>query len=177
MEVVIRPTRAEDATHLPTIERTASFLFRTIPDLAWIADADDMPVKRHLEFVARGTSWVAEAAPGQIAAFLCAEATDEALHIWELSVAIDHQRKGIGSRLISHAIAFAREARLASVTLTTFRAIPWNEPAYQRIGFVTLQTDELDERLHAILDREAAAGLPRDRRCAMRLFLADGIPA
>ena len=43
MPFEIRPTRLDDAPRLPAIERSASCLFTTISDLAWIADANDMP--------------------------------------------------------------------------------------------------------------------------------------
>lgn len=167
----IRQSRVDDAPHLPTIERSASELFRTIADFAWIADGDDMSVDRHLYFVEEGTSWVAESRDGQIVAFLCAEVTGDALHVWELAVARGQQRRGIGRALLMEAIDFARQSRLSSITLTTFRAIPWNEPAYRRIGFETLQFGGHDRRITNILQREAEAGLPLERRCAMRLAL------
>lgn len=172
MQFKIRPSCSADAPHLPAIERSAGHLFRTIPDLAWIAEGDDMPVARHLELIAAGTSWVAEGEDGGLAAFLCAEAADDALHINELAVVLAHQRQGIGRALLAEAIAFARLRHLAFVTLTTFRALAWNEPYYQGLGFVTLQSDGLDARLDHLLAAEASAGLPRAQRCAMRLALS-----
>lgn len=174
MSFDIRPSRVADAPHLPAIERSAGYLFRTIPDLAWLADGDDIPVERHLEWIAAGTSWVAETDNYCLVGFLCAEVAGDVLHIWELSVDLDHQRQGIGQALIAETVAFARRRRFASVTLTTFREVPWNEPAYQRMGFVTLGTDQLDERLTMILGKEIASGLPPERRCAMRLLLVAG---
>lgn len=172
MTFTIRRSRIDDVPCLPAIERSASDLFRTIPDLAWIADGDDMSVDRHLQFVEQGTSWVAEENDGQILAFLCAEVMDDALHIWELAVALHQQRRGIGGALMMEAINVARQRRLWSVTLTTFRAVAWNEPAYRRMGFQTLRPRSCDARLARILQHEAEGGLPIERRCAMRLALA-----
>lgn len=47
---------------------------------------------------------------------------------------------------------------------------------YHRLGFETLPQNRCDQRLVAILHQEVAAGLPGERRCAMRLML-DGEPA
>ena len=171
MTFSIRQSRVDDAPHLPAIERSAGDLFRTVPDLAWIADGDDMSVDRHLEFIAKGTSWVAESNDGDILAFLCAEVMGNALHIWELAVALDQQRGGIGRALMMAAINVARQRHLAALTLTTFREIAWNEPAYCRMGFRTIPPDDCDQRIAGILQHEAEAGLPPERRCAMRLAL------
>ncbi len=173
MTFTIRRYRPADAPYLPDIERSAGNLFRTVPELAWVADGDDLPVERHLEFIAMGTSWVVEAGDDQVVGFLCAEVTGDTLHIWEFSVARDHQNRGLGRALLEEAISFARQRQLSAVTLTTFRAIPWNEPVYWRMGFVTLQPDENNQRLNQIFDAEVVAGLPREHRCAMRLSISD----
>ncbi len=93
------------------------------------------------------------------------------LHVWELAVRQDRQGRGIGRRLIARAIDQARDLELSSVTLTTFRHVPWNEPFYAKLGFDTLPVAESGPRLESILAREVAQGLPGDRRCAMRLRL------
>ena len=167
----IRRSHVSDAPRLPAIERSAGDLFRTVPDLAWLADGDDLPVERHLDFIKEGASWVAEDDAGRILGFLCAELAGDAVHVWELSVKLESQRRGIGRALMAEAIAFARTRQLSSVTLTTFRDIAWNEPAYRRMGFETLQPHGDDPRLIAILAREVGKGFPGDRRCAMRLSL------
>ena len=63
------------------------------------------------------------------------------------------------------ASAAARGAR--RITLTTFRDVPWNEPFYRHLGYVTLDESALDARLRQVLDDEAANGMPAARRCAM----------
>ena len=168
----IRPTRVTDVPDLPAIERSAGKLFRTIPDLAWVAEGEDLPVEVHLQFSAAGTSWVAEDCSGPLIAFLCSEVMGNALHIWELAVALHRQRSGTGRALLNEAISFARRQRLDFVTLTTFRLVPWNEPAYQKMGFVTLRPEECSDSLVELLEREAAAGQPRSQRCAMQLAIA-----
>ena len=58
---------------------------------------------------------------------------DDGLHLHQLAVHPDHQRRGLGTALL--AAVFGRAAGRA-VTLTTFRHIPWNGPWYADRGFV-----------------------------------------
>lgn len=169
MSAVIRLARVEDAVLLPEVERSAGALFRTLPELAWIAD-DAVSADDHLEAIADATAWVAEASAGPIG-LLAAEAVGEDLHIWEVAVHADHQGRGVGRALVETACAHARATGRGAVTLTTFRDVAWNGPFYARLGFVILAPAALCARLAAILDAEVAAGLPRARRCAMRLAL------
>ena len=166
----IRQARPEDAPALPRIERSAGAAFKTVPALSWIAGDSVMSEAAHRQWIAAGTSWVAEDDEGPVG-FLAAETVDDALHIWEIAVRLDKQGRGVGSRLIETAAEHAEAAGLHMLTLTTFREVPWNEPFYHRIGFATLAEDEIDARLADILRREAIAGLPAERRCAMRRML------
>lgn len=170
MIVLIRLAKPEDASLLPDIERSAGLLFRQIAGLEWIAGDRIMTADQHLPAIIAQTAWVAceEEAP---VAFLSAERLPDALHIHEISVHVSAIGRGIGRRLIEAAIVTARVLGLSALTLTTFRDVPWNEPYYQRLGFETLAHDHLDARLTSILADEVSAGLPGDRRCAMRLNL------
>lgn len=170
MTVRIRPARLQDAHALPAIERSAGSLFRTIPDLGWIADDDVMSLEDHRNFIAHACAWVASD-NNRLVGFLAAEQMSETLHIWELAVHAEHQGRGAGRALMAHAVAHARAQACAAVTLTTFRDVAWNEAFYARLGFATLDTHAQDVRLAAILAREAENGLPPARRCAMRLAL------
>ena len=170
MSVLIRLAKPEDAPRLPDIERSAGHLFRQIAGLEWIAEDHVMTADQHLPAIRARTAWVAckdEAPVG----FLSAERTLDILHIREVSVLASVMGRGIGRSLIQAAIAAANESGLSALTLTTFRDVPWNEPYYQRLGFETVAADDLDQRLHSILAGEVSAGLPGDRRCAMRLNL------
>jgi GNAT superfamily N-acetyltransferase len=165
---LIRKTQPEDAIFLPDIEKSAGAVFRSVPDLAWIADDDVMSSDQHLPLIYAGTSWVAEDDGGDIVGFLSAEQVANALHIWEISVLEKLQGQGIGRALIKTADAFARAQGLNEVTLTTFRKLTWNELFYQRLGFETLDLNTIDDRLRHVLENELAHGLPGNRRCAMR---------
>ncbi len=167
MTYSLRPARLCDAAKLPDVEQAASELFRTMPELGWLADAGNIPEDLHRARIPDGTTWVAEGADGEILGFLSAEATPDALHILELSVLPAHHRQGIGTGLIEMATAFAREKELGRVTLTTFRDVPWNAPFYARVGFSMIEDVNLDAYLLGHLDDEATLGMPREKRCAM----------
>lgn len=167
MTLTVRPAREADAQFLPAIEVAAGNLFRTMPDIAWVADAEVGPPSFNLPFIAAGTLWVADDS-GTPIGFLRAEVTGDELHILELAVADTHQKRGLGRGLLDASVAEARARGLAAVTLTTFRHVAWNQPFYARYGFRELSVLDIGERLHAIVrNEEDNIGLPN--RCAMRL--------
>jgi len=165
----IRLAEIKDAVLLPAVERSAGERFRQIPDLAWLADGDDLPVEHHLRLIPQRTCWVAVDEKDHPIAFLSAEVLSDELHIWDVSVRLERQGEGIGRRLIDQAIQEGKTRGLAAVTLTTFRDVTWNEQFYRRLGFKTLQTSESGDRLRQILCAEIERGFPPERRCAMRL--------
>ena len=168
LNITVRPTRPGDVTALPAIERAAGERFRDYPELAWLAEGDVISAEQHLGYAERGLSWLALANELPVG-FILAEMHVSSLFIVELSVHLDWQGKGIGRRLIACVADQARKRGLASLTLTTFRDVPWNAPFYARLGFemITTLTPELREKR----EEETAHGLAYDARCAMRLPL------
>lgn len=169
MNIIIRPTTERDVALLPAIERAAGQRFGDYPELAWLAEADAIPAESHHGYVEKGLSWVA-LAHGHPVAFILAEVHPSSLFIVELSVHLDWQGKGIGRQLIARVAEQARTLGLASLTLTTFRDVPWNAPFYARLGFeeVTALAPELRRKR----EEEAEHGLAYGSRCAMRLPLS-----
>lgn len=123
-------------------------------------------------FQPQGLVWVAADA-GALLGFATCEVFADALHLWELAVRREAQRRGVGSSLIAAVVAAARARNLPAVTLTTFRDIPWNAPFYARRGFRQLEAAELAPRLAEIRTLEASKNLDVAARCAMRLDLLD----
>lgn len=169
-QIAIRLAVAEDVAFLPAIERSAGQSFLAIPELAWLAQDDVTSEGDHRSRICAGATWVSEV-DAQIVGFLSAEASEEALHVWELAVHFDRQNKGIGRALVMQAIGYARSAGLSSVTLTTFITVPWNAPFYSSVGFGIVRPENLSPRLVSILNEEQENGLPPDLRCAMVLEL------
>jgi GNAT superfamily N-acetyltransferase len=167
--ITIRLATPRDAPFLPGVEQSAGALFRTLPELAWIADEPIAPGDASLPPIAAGTVWVAEDKAAGVIGELLGGVAQDALHIFELAVVEDFQKRGIGRRLVDAAVQAARGRGLKAVTLTTFRHVGWNGPFYARYGFVELTGADIDARLAEIVRSEEARGLPN--RCAMRLTL------
>jgi len=88
--------------------------------------------------------------------FCCVELVDGNPHIWQVSVHPKQGRKGLGRALVLAACKWASEQGFDSITLTTYRDVPWNAPFYASLGFEAL--DILPPELQAIRDHERAIG-------------------
>jgi ribosomal protein S18 acetylase RimI-like enzyme len=141
--------------------------FEADPQLAWLASGDPISVDRHAELISLGICLVARQQQGRPCGFIASERFGTDLHIWELSVEANQQRRGIGRSLLLELCRQAQVAGLERLTLTTFRDLPWNGPFYQSFGFAELQVSALDARLARLLANEVRRGLPSGRRCAM----------
>jgi GNAT superfamily N-acetyltransferase len=162
----ITAARPQDVTRLPAIELAAARLLAGhAPEsvlnetTAWdvlqkaqqegrlsVALADDVAVGfAHVEVIDHGTA-----------------------HLAEMDVDPAHGRRGLGTRLVAHVCDWAASNGYASVTLTTFRDVPWNMPFYARLGFEVVAPAELSAALSAIVENEARRGLDPRRRAVMR---------
>jgi ribosomal protein S18 acetylase RimI-like enzyme len=162
MKLLIRLALPTDIAQLPGIERSAAKAFRDTPH-AWIehdgvTEAEDYP-----ELIKDQCVRVAEIDQA-LAGVMITEIVGRDLHILELSVHQDFQRRGIGRALVESAAIQANEEGCSAVTLTTFVDVPFNAPFYESLGFEILSIPT--PRLSAILQAEALHGL--SNRCAMR---------
>jgi RNA polymerase sigma-70 factor, ECF subfamily len=89
-------------------------------------------------------------------------------HLEEMDVIPEHGRRGLGTALLRTVVDWARRSAYHELTLTTFRAIPWNMPFYARLGFEEIPADELGPQLKSIVQNEAARGLDPAQRVVMR---------
>ena len=164
---MIRKAVAADVLRFPEVERSAAERFRGSA-LDWIADDEVSADDFYAPFVSQGLVWAAEAR-GQVVGFAACERFDDALHLWELAVAREHQGRGLGRALVAAAAAEGRARGRPALTLTTFRSIPWNGPFYASLGFEEPAVEDLPVRLRNVLAQEARRGF--QDRCAMRLDL------
>jgi GNAT superfamily N-acetyltransferase len=170
---IIRRATPADLDGLPAIERSAAEAFRG----AGVSLSPDAPVSTADAWrpaLRAGTLWVAGNESGRIVGFLAARRINHVLHIDEMDVAFDHQRRGIGRGLLDAAINWARKAGLREVTLTTFRDLAFNGHFYASAGFVEIAQNQMSERIAGILSREADYGFDPKERCAMALRLQTG---
>ena len=167
MPATIRLAVPADAELLPAIETCAAQAFLMMDELKWLAESPPMSVERHRQLIALSTCWVAVDDENRPQGFLSAERHGRDLHIHELSVMQSLQGQGTGRLLIEAAKDYARSSRLAFVTLTTFKNVPWNAPFYARTGFRIKATADLDQRLAALASEEYRHGFAAGSRCAM----------
>jgi len=115
--------------------------------------------------------WCALDAGGAVLGFAIALWLGRDLHLDEIDVLPAHQQRGIGRALIDTVRAHAKAHGAERITLTTFRAPPWNQPWYARLGFVAFEEPGIPAPLREIYEEEIAHGLARERRVAMALDL------
>jgi predicted N-acetyltransferase YhbS len=89
-------------------------------------------------------------------------------HLGEIDVDPAHARRGLGRRLVLLVCDWAAANGYESVTLTTFRDVPWNMPFYARLGFEIVLPAHLSPALWAIVDDETRRGLDPASRVVMR---------
>ncbi len=167
----LRLARPADAEAMPAIERAAAVAFADEPaiDPARTRSAAD-----YARLIRKGHCLVAHVNEGVgevMAGFIAAERFSRELHIWEMDVAPQFQRRGIGAGLVRAAQIDAHNSGIAALTLTTFRDLAWNGPFYARLGFEEVTALDAHPRLAGELANEVDDGMPADRRCAMICFL------
>lgn len=94
-------------------------------------------------------------------------------HLEELDVHPAHGRRGLGRRLVETARDWAMRKQFQSITLSTFRDVPWNMPFYAKLGFTVVPSAELTPALEWLVDNETRRGLDVERRVIMRLLLRE----
>lgn len=167
MRYEIGPAAPEDVLLLPRIEREACELFRQVPGIA------DLPLyltpARDFDAAQRdGTLWVARLAGGAPVGFALVEWLGDERHLEELDVLPEHGRKGLGTALVRRVCDWTVANGGPSLTLCTFREVPWNAPFYERLGFRRLGPAELTPALRQRISEEAERGLGLEHRVAMR---------
>lgn len=164
---MIRPARASEIPRLREIERAAGTAFR---DLRMDAVADDEPPSATAlsAFIDGGRCWVAVGPADEAVAYCLVHVIDDAAHVEQVSVHPDHARRGVGRALIDRADTWAGARALSALILTTFAEVPWNRLYYERLGFRVVPDGSLGGGLRHVRAQEAATGLDRWPRVAMR---------
>lgn len=162
----IANARTQDLTRLPAIELAAARLLAGHAPESILNETTPLDVLQDAQ--RHGHLWVALA--GDVAVgFARVEVVErEIAHLDEIDVDPQHGRRGLGTRLVLRVCEWAADNGYASVTLTTFRDVPWNMPFYARLGFETVAHAQLSPALCAIVADETRRGLDPTRRVVMR---------
>ncbi|WPZ15330.1 GNAT family N-acetyltransferase [Nitratireductor rhodophyticola] len=89
------------------------------------------------------------------------------LHLKELSVAPEHGKRGLGTALLSAVVGESVSRGLDGVSLSTFRAVPFNAPFYARHGFVEQPLISAPEALRERFFSEIPPGIAAESRVLM----------
>jgi ribosomal protein S18 acetylase RimI-like enzyme len=135
--IVVRPAAVEDVREMQAVEVAASERFREIEDprIARCADAPPYWTAGLERASLEQRAWVALDDGGSIIGFAVAWVVDGEGHLDELAVTPAHGRRGVGCALVDRVVAWTEAQGMASITLTTFRDVPWNTPYYEKLGF------------------------------------------
>lgn len=154
------------------IELSAAVLLRGhAPDTVL---EESTPMNEARQAQQAGRLWVALADERPVGFALVRMLAADLPHLEEMDVIPEHGRRGLGTALLRTVLEWARHSAYDEVTLTTFRAVPWNMPFYARLGFEEIPADELRPQLKSIVQDEAARGLDPARRVVMRHRLRPG---
>jgi GNAT superfamily N-acetyltransferase len=158
--------RARDLSELPAIELAAARLLAGhAPDsvLAETTSPEEMRRAHQL-----GHLWVAldDDKPVGFAHVTILEPCHA--HLEEIDVHPDYGRQGIGKQLVTAVCAWAAREGYESVTLTTFRVVPFNMPFYASLGFEIIPETSVSAALRGVVADETRRGLDLSRRAVMR---------
>jgi GNAT superfamily N-acetyltransferase len=117
--------------------------------------------------------WVALTENDVPVGFALATLVDDEAHLDEIDVLPDYGQRGIGTELVNAVASWARRSGYASLTLITFKHLPWNAPFYEKLGFVRLRSAALSAGLANLIEEEGKAGIDVAKRIGMRLILVD----
>ena len=157
--------RIEHIPALPAIELAAVQLLRGHVPESVLAETTD---ERTFADAARdGRLWVASAGNLPVGFALVKMLAEDLPHLEEIDVNPSHGRRGLGTALVRAVCDWATFSRYVMLTLTTFRAVPWNLPFYARLGFVEIPCETLRPELAGVVSEEAHRGLDPHTRAVM----------
>lgn len=101
--------------------------------------------------------------------FIAGQIADEWLHIAEMDVHPNWQRRGIGKQLMQAILRNGKQRCLKGATLTTDKMVAFNARFYATLGFEIVEGEARPPHLAAISEDEIAKGFDPARRVAMKL--------
>ncbi len=163
----IRAAQLADIPQFSLIESAAAKLFEPTGLLANATDHDNIPATVFVDAIPEGLAYLVEHEADGVVGFSLCSVRKPDLYLDQVAVYTDHCRKGLGTALISTVIKDARARKLKTVSLSTFRNVPWNAPYYARLGFKEIPRKNLTKWM---LELEALQMEYMDigKRCFMR---------
>jgi GNAT superfamily N-acetyltransferase len=175
IEYSVRLALPADAEHITEIEIDAGNRFAALNPPYRIVTEKGRSVStfdsyKLLTLIGKEQVWVVLCSDIPVG-FAACSAYENGAVLEEIDVVPAHGRRGLATALISLACGWARNHDLKFMELSTFDAVPWNAPFYQKLGFMILPENEWSSYIHAVRREEEASGLPMEHRVVMRLDL------
>ncbi|MFC9787289.1 GNAT family N-acetyltransferase [Rhodococcus sp. NPDC127528] len=164
---MIRLATTADLPRLAAIEVAAGEMFREL-GMAAVADDDPFTVEELEGYRRGGRAWVCTDVGDAPVGYALALEVDDGAHLEQVSVHPGYAGRRRGADLVDAVSAWAAGRGLPWLTLTTFAAVPWNAPYYERLGFTIVPDADLTAGLRAIRANEAQHGLDAWPRVTMR---------
>lgn len=165
----IGPPREHELADLAGIEVAAAAMF-PLEDLAPDRREKGLPLAFFATVASAGRLWVARKLdPATPVGFAAVILLDGSAHLYEMDVLPGHGRRGVGRALVHHVAEWSRASGFETLTLTTFRHLPWNAPFYASVGFAEIPERDRGPELREALAKEATNGFDPSKRVAMRL--------
>lgn len=165
-DFIIRKARHADIPYLGAVERSAAEIFRTA-SLDFLADGPTVNPSFLAAMADSNHLWVAVDQLDRPIGFIGGENVEGNFHLVEISVARSFQGKGIGRRLLGQMTEAVRREGYKTITLTTYRYLPWNGVWYASMGFVEVPIVEMGPDYWKIWQIEAQHGFDMASRCVM----------
>ena len=162
MNIVIRLAKGSEIDEILEVELIAGQRFREygidIPEDEIEEDDEtnegDQFGDEHREGIENERLWVAVTPDHQIVGFALAQEIDDEGHLREIDVLPDFGRKGIGRALINTVATWCTKQGFDSLSLTTFKDVPWNRPYYEKLGFHIIADSDLSGELQVMVQEE-----------------------
>lgn len=163
----IRPSTALDIPQLILIELAGNSLFAPTGLIPEENMDDHVSIEWHQDAIEAEMSLVVADPDDKPVGFVLTSYRPPDLYIDEIVVHPDHGRQGLGSALITHCLDRAKATGERSISLSTFRKVPWNAPFYAKHGFKELPEKKWTKWMHEI-NAVQAETLDVSQRCFMR---------
>jgi GNAT superfamily N-acetyltransferase len=169
--VTIRPAAPEEIDLLCAIDDDASRLYERSGLTVNLTGDDAFIVaerERWLASARHGRAFLAIDGAGRGVGFAALDEVDGHPYLDQLSVRLAAMRRGIGRRLLAHAVDRARREGGDALWLTTWGHLPYNRPFYEREGFVVVPEAQCGPGLRHHLEEQRRWLPAPEHRIAMR---------
>ncbi|MFN3515108.1 MAG: GNAT family N-acetyltransferase [Phenylobacterium sp.] len=167
--LALRPAHISEIELVREIERASAQRFVGTDRVA-LADDEPTDAETLARRVGEGGLLVASET-GAPVAFVMFREVEACGYIEQIDVLPAHAGRRIGAALIDAVADEGRQRGWTTLTLSTFKDVPWNAPYYRRLGFVDIAEAALTPGLLAIREAHLARGLDESSRVFLRRAL------